>query len=125
MKIKDSKYVKINSVNTFYLIFGEVNAFFEENNGKKYLTLVPTKEQRNNKKCEELWSKIKDLIRPITKKSDYYDEKYMKIKFDSDDVLLLNKAIEIPSMIILARPVFHENNKYYAQVFLDECLDKL
>ena len=49
----------------------------------------------------------------------------MKIKFNSDDSLPLNKTIEIPSMTIIVRAVFHENNKYYAQVFLDECLYKL
>ena len=27
-------------------------------------------------------------------------------------------------MIIVARAVFHENNKYYSQVFLAECLYK-
>ena len=31
----------------------------------------------------------------ITKSSDDYDEKYMKIKFNSDDESPLNKAIEI------------------------------
>ena len=34
------------------------------------------------KKYEELWNKIKYLIRLITNNSDTYDEKYMKIKFD-------------------------------------------
>ena len=48
----------------------------------------------------------------------------MNIKFNSDDELSLNKAIEIPSMIIVAKAVFHKN-KYYPQVFLDECLYKL
>ena len=43
----------------------------------------------------------------------------------SDDDLPLNKTIEIPSMIIVARAIFHENDKYYPQVFLDECLYKL
>ena len=28
-------------------------------------------------------------------------------------------------MTIVVRPVFHENNKYYPQVFLDECLYKI
>ena len=41
----------------------------------------------------------------------------MKIKFDSDDDLALNKATEIPTMTIVVRAVFHENNKYYPQVF--------
>ena len=49
----------------------------------------------------------------------------MKIKFDLDDELPLNKTIEIRSMIIVVRAVFHGNNKYYLQVFLDECLYKL
>ena len=48
----------------------------------------------------------------------------MKIKFNSDHELLLNKSIKIPSMVIVVKVVFHENNKYYPQVFLDECLYK-
>ena len=74
------------------------------------------------KRYEELWSKIRDLMRSITKNSDDYDEKYMKINFNSDDELPLNKTIEIPSMTTVARSVSHENNKYYPQIFLDECL---
>ena len=49
----------------------------------------------------------------------------MKIKFNSNDELSLNKTIEIPSMIIVVRAVFYENKKYYQQVFLHECLYKL
>ena len=60
--------------------------------------------------------------RSITKSSDGYNKKYMKIKFHSDDKLPLKKTIEVPSMIIVG---FHENNKYYPQIFLDECLYKL
>ena len=41
----------------------------------------------------------------------------MKIKFDSDDDLPLNKTIEIPTVTAVVRSVFHENNKYYRQVF--------
>ena len=50
--------------------------------------LVPTR--KSKEKNEELWSKIKDLIRSITKKSDDCDEKYMRIQFNSDDELPLN-----------------------------------
>ena len=50
--------------------------------------------------------KIRDSIRSITKKSDDYDEKYLTIKFKSDQELVLNNTIEIPSMIILVRSVF-------------------
>ena len=126
MMIKDSKYVNIDSVNPLYLIFSAVNGYFEEINGNKYLTLVPTNESKEKiKDYKELWSKIRDLIRLITKNSDDYNEKQMKLKFNSDDKLPLNKTIEITSMIIALRAVFHENNKYQSQVFLDECLYKL
>ena len=49
----------------------------------------------------------------------------MKIKFVSDDKLPLNKMIEIPIMTIVVRAVFCENNKYYPEVFLGECLYKI
>ena len=58
------------------------------------------------KKYEELWVKMRDLIRSITKNSDDYDEKDMKIKLNSDDKLPLNKTIEIPTMTIVVRAIF-------------------
>ena len=57
-------------------------------------------------KNEEIWSKIRDLIRSITKNSDDYDEKYMNIKFNSDDELPLNKTIEISTATIVVRGFF-------------------
>ena len=77
------------------------------------------------KKYEELRIKIRDLIRSITKNVDDYDEKYMKIKFNSDDNLPLSKIIEIPTIAIVTSLIFLENNKYYPQVFFDECLYKI
>ena len=69
------------------------------------------KAKKKTKRYEELWIKIRDLIRSMTKNLDGYDEKYIKIKFDSDDELPLNKTVEIPIMAIIIRAVFHENNK--------------
>ena len=42
--IKDSKYVKINSVNPLCIIVNKVNRYFEKINANKYLTLVSTNE---------------------------------------------------------------------------------
>ena len=47
------------------------------------------------------------------------------MKFNLDDNLPLNKAIEVSSMTVDGRAIFLENNKSYPQVFLDECLYKL
>ena len=91
MAIKDSKYVKINSVNPLYLVINKLNGYFKEINGSKYLTLVPTDESKEKiKKSGELWNEIRVLIRSISKNSDAYDKKYMKMKFDSADDLPLN-----------------------------------
>ena len=42
----------------------------------------------------------------------------MKRKFNFDDELPLNETIVV-------RAVFHENKKYYPQVFLNKCLYKI
>ena len=108
--------MKTNSVNPLYLKFNKM----------KYLTLVSTNESKDRiKKYEKLWIKIRDSIRLVTKKSDDYDDNQIKIKLDSHDELPPNKTIEIPVMIIVVRIIFYKNNKYYAQVFLDECLYKV
>ena len=46
----------------------------------------------------------------------------MKIKFNSDNELPLNKTIEIPSIIVVVQAIFNENNKHISQIFLDKCL---
>ena len=52
----------------------------------KYLILVFTNEKKNAlKKYEELWNKMRDIIRSKTNNSDDYYEKYMKIEFSSND----------------------------------------
>ena len=119
MTIKHLKYVKNNIVNPLFLVFSEVNEYFEEIDGNKYLTLVPTNEskQTNKQKYGKRWIKIRDLVRSITKNSDDYDLKYMKIKLNSDDQLLLNEMIEIFTMTIVVRAAFHENDKYYPIFF--------
>ena len=92
MKICD-KYVKNDSVNPLYFILNKMNGYFKEINGNRYLTLLLTNENNEKiKKYEKLWIKIRALIKSITKKSGGYDEKYINIKFYSDNKLPLNKT---------------------------------
>ena len=65
--------------------------------------------QVKRQKYQELWNKIKDLIRSKTNNLGYYDEKYMKIKFNSDDDLPPRKTVELCYMVII-RAAFHEDN---------------
>ena len=58
-------------------------------------------------------------------KSGEYGKDYMKIKFDSDDDLLLNKQLKLINLTIIVRTVFEEDSKYYPQILLDKCLYEL
>ena len=49
----------------------------------------------------------------------------MKIKFNSDDNLPLNKPLKFHLMTITIRSVFEEDSKLYPQVFLDDTLYEL
>ena len=49
----------------------------------------------------------------------------MKINFNSDDSLLLNKPLNFINTIITIRYVFEEDGKLYPQVFLDDALYEL
>ena len=85
-----------------------MNEYFEEIKGDKYLMLVSTNESKEEKlkKHEELWIKTRLLMRSRTKNSDDYDEKYMKIKFNLYNELLLNKTIEIITMTMVVSMFF-------------------
>ena len=49
----------------------------------------------------------------------------MKINFDSDDSLPLNKTLKLHNMTVIVRSVLEEDGKYYPQTFLDQCLNEL
>ena len=49
----------------------------------------------------------------------------MKIKFNSDDDLPLNKPLKFHLMTIIMRSVFEEDGKLYPQLFLDGALYEL
>ena len=55
-------------------------------------------------------------------KQNDYEKDYMKIKFNSDDNLPLNKSLKFHAMVIIIRSVFEEGSKIYTQLFLDNTL---
>ena len=62
------EYAKIYSVNPIYHIMRYVKGYFKEIHGNKYLMLAPTNgSKEKSKKYEELWIKIRDLIKSKTK----------------------------------------------------------
>ena len=101
--VKDSYYVKINSVNPLYLIISEVDGYIKEKNRSKYLVFDSANENNEVlKKYAELWYVIKNEIETIKKgKKCEYDKDFMKIIFDTDkgdydkDFIKINLALMI------------------------------
>ena len=51
-----------------------------------------------------------------------YGKDYMKIKFDSDDDLLMNKILKFRILTIIIKNICKKDGKYYPQTFLDDRL---
>ena len=67
--------MKIYSENLLYLIFRNINGYFEKINESRYLTLVPTNESKEKiKQDKDLWNNIRDFIKSLTNNSDDYNE---------------------------------------------------
>ena len=124
-KIDD--YENIYSVNPLYLIIGIVDGFIEEKNGSKYLVFDSTDESKEVlTEHTELWDGIKNEIETInSRKAGEYGKDFMKVKFETDDDLPLNKVLKLPMLTTVVRSVFKEDGKFYPQTYLDECLYEL
>ena len=117
-------YEIIHSVNPLYLIIDKVDRYIEERNWKKYLIFASTdKNKEVLTKYTEIWDEILNLIEKINDKPGEYGKKIMKIKFELDDSLPLNKILKLYNLTIIVRSVFEEDEKYYPQIFLDVCLN--
>ena len=94
-----------------------VDGYIEEINGNKYFALVSTdKNKEVLTKYTKLWDGIKNSIEKINNKLAEYGKDVMKIKFNSDNSLPLNKTLRLHNTTIIVGSVFEEDGKYYPQV---------
>ena len=94
--------------------------------GHKYLIFDSTDENKKLlKKHNDVFNGIMSKIREIYDDWLEYAKDYMKIKFNSDDDLSLNKPLKFHTMTIILRSVFEEGDKPYPQFFVDDTLYEL
>ena len=118
--------VNINSVNPLYLGNTRVNGYIEQKDSNNYLVFDSTDENKELlKKYTDVFNGIMSKIREIDDDWLEYAKDCMKIKFNSDDDLPLNKSLKFRLMTITIRCVFKEDNELYPQVFLDDTLYEL
>ena len=77
-----------------------------------YKKLVDILESIKNKIIEKTWDVVK------------FDNDYMKIKFESNNIFPTDKDINIYVATIVIRAIFAYDGKYYPQLFLDNGLYK-
>ena len=109
----------IYSVNPLYLRITNANGYIEEIND----SIDENKELI--KKYNDVFDAIMGKIKEVISDERDYEKDYMKIKFNSDDNLPLNKPLKFHNMTITIRSVFKEDGKLYPQVSLDDTLYEL
>ena len=125
-KKKISDCMNINSVNPLYLGITCVNGYIEEKDINKYLVFDSTDENKELlKNYNNTFNGIRNKINEINDNECDYEKDYLKIKFNSDDDLPLNKSLKFRMITITVRHVFEEDGKFYPQVYLDDTLYEL
>ena len=67
----------------------------------KYLIFDSTDENNGDtKKYNDVWNGIKNKIEEVSSGECDYEKEYMKIKFNSDDNMPLNKPLKFHSMTV-------------------------
>ena len=114
-------------MNLLYLCIIHANGYIEEKVVKKYLVFDSKDENKELlKKYSDVFNGVKNEVKTINGgKENDYEKDYMKIKFNSDNDLPLNKPLKFHLMTITIRFVFEEDSKLYPQVFLDDTLYEL
>ena len=87
-------------------MINRIKGHFEELDGDKYL-IISSENGDIMQKYQEVFDGIKEIIKKI---NDYgqpikYDDNYMKIIFNTDDNIPLNKIIYSPATTIIIRSI--------------------
>ena len=116
-----------NTINPLYFVINPLIGYIEEIEGSsdKYLVVTKSIYNENIIGClDVIWALTENEINPnpnidptIVKIKDYD-----KLRFNSDTNLPLDTLIEFRSLVINVSCVIEKDNKYYPEIYLDECL---
>ena len=110
-------------MNPLYLYVNHASGYIEEKGVNKYLIFGSLDENKELlKKYKVVFNGIMGKVKEVSNDESDDEKDYMKIKFNSDDSLPLNKPLNFYNMIISIKSVFKEDGKLYPEVFLDDTL---
>ena len=118
-----------NTINPLYLVINSLIGYIEKIEGSSDKYLVVDRVRNKNIICflDTIWgsteNKIEDIICPFFNNySNIKIKDYDKFRFNSDIDLPLDTSIEFRSLVINVSCVIEKDNKYYPEIYLDECL---
>ena len=115
--------VQCNIVNPLYLEIKDMKGQFEKGDNVWYLIIFGDADDL--RKFTNIWKCIRAKIEEITGDIVQFDKEYMRIKFESNDNLPTDNAVNMHLVTIIIRRVFAQNGKFYPQFFLDDALYEL
>ena len=114
-KKKISECNVINSVNPLYLRIVDIKGQFEKGKDDAWYLVISDKDDVY-KKLVDILESIKNKITEKTWDVVEYDKDYIKIKFESNDILHADKDVNIYMATVKIRAIFAQDGKYYAQL---------
>ena len=121
-KKKISECNVINSINPFYLRTVDMNGQFEKGKDDAWYLIISDDDVF--KKHVDIFESIKNKVTEKTWDAVEYDKDYMKIKFESNNILPASKDVNIRMATIIIRAILVQDGKYYPHLFLDDGLYK-
>ena len=114
-KKKITEFNEINSVNSLYLKITDIKGQFKEGKGDNvwYNTFG---DENVLRKIANIWKSIRAKTEANTGGIVQYGKDYMRIKFESNDNLPVDKIVNIGLATIIIRSVFAQNGKFYFQI---------
>ena len=114
---------EIITASPIYLRIDELFGYIDKINDKKYLN-ISLKPGNGDilLAYEKVWNDIRKGIKEVNDGKDVkYDRNLKRIKFECDDNLPLDKLLKLHRLVLIIRHVIEINEKYYPQIFLENC----
>ena len=115
-KKKISKCDVINSVNPLYLRIVDINGQFEKGKDDAWYLII-SDDDDVFKKLVDIFKSIKNKITEKTLDGVEYDKDYMKIKFESNNILPADKVVNIHLATIIIRSIFAQDDNIILNYF--------
>ena len=97
-------------MNPLYLRINYASGYIEQKDANKYLIFESTDENKEFLKTyNDISDEIRGKIKEVSSREHDYEKDYMKIKFNSDHNLPLNKPLKFHNMTIIVRSVSEED----------------